>query len=483
MNKLKQILLFLFSVLSTMIAVAQGLSQSQVDVLKQSGQLPKGFSSTNPNAANRITPPVYPPNEVQSGAICNCLIPLDSTFSIGQFDYEGGSGGPGQPPEYRNDDWSTAAIALPFTFCYFGQSINSIYINNNGNISFNNTYSIFTADSFPDSTVMMIAPFWADVDTRGAGSGLVYYKVTATHVIVKWNGVGYYGIHDDLLNNFQLIITDGNDSLVPNGNTAFCYGDMQWTTGDASNGVGGFGGFAATVGANLGDGSNFIQFGRFDQTGYAYDGPFGASDGVDWLDSANFIFDLCPANVPPIPLDCSADSVFMRVGDTINIDIYFLSPEMGQVTTLNVNSGALNNLTTLSNTSGDYAHYSGQLIADAANLGYNSLSVTATDNGLPPATTVVNRVINIDTQTGMNNLSASSFLLFPNPCSDEASLQFKSSVDVSLVITNIIGKEVYRKDCHPGMITIDKEKIGRGVFFYSFLDKSGRRETGKLILY
>ena len=79
-----------------------------------------------------------------------------------------------------------------------------------------------------------------------------------------------------------MIITDGVDPLIPGGNVSFCYGDMQWTTGDASGGAGGFGGNAATVGANLGDGSNYIQFGRFDSAGYAYDGPYNLNDGVDW---------------------------------------------------------------------------------------------------------------------------------------------------------------------------------------------------------
>ena len=52
-------------------------------------------------------------------------------------------------------------------------------------------------------------------------------------------------------NTFQLIISDGTDTIIPaNNNIAFCYGDMQWTTGAASSGIGGFGGTAATVGAN-----------------------------------------------------------------------------------------------------------------------------------------------------------------------------------------------------------------------------------------
>jgi hypothetical protein len=66
------------------------------------------------------------------------------------------------------------------------------------------------------------------------------------------------------------------DPMLPNGNNvAFCYGDMQWTTGSASQGgTGGFGGVPSTVGVNKGDGTNFIQIGRFDASQvHAYDGP------------------------------------------------------------------------------------------------------------------------------------------------------------------------------------------------------------------
>lgn len=102
---------------------------------------------------------------------CNCLVPLDTTFQVVPFQF-------GTPPDNRNDDMSTSAIAIPFSFNFFGVMYDSIYINNSGNISFGVGYVTFTADSFTSSQCAMIAPFWADVDTRDMASGLVYYKVT-----------------------------------------------------------------------------------------------------------------------------------------------------------------------------------------------------------------------------------------------------------------------------------------------------------------
>ena len=52
------------------------------------------------------------------------------------------------------------------------------------------------------------------------------------------------------------MITDGRRSFV-----IFLYanGEIQWTTGDASGGTNGFGGTAAQVGFNAGDGIRFAS--------------------------------------------------------------------------------------------------------------------------------------------------------------------------------------------------------------------------------
>ncbi|HRS39000.1 MAG TPA: hypothetical protein P5292_07445, partial [Bacteroidia bacterium] len=204
---------------------------SWVDSLKIMGQMTGKEQYVNYSAQ-----PISMPASNQRGVVipnqttatsCNCWLPRDATWQIGQFDGSGGSGGPGVAPEYRNDDWTTPIINLPFNFCFYGTTVTQVYLNNNGNVSIGAPYSTFTANTFPDPTYTMIAPFWGDVDTRAAGSGLVYYQLTATHLVVQWESVGYFGNHDDLLNTFQLIMTDGSDPLLPPGNNVqFCYRDM-----------------------------------------------------------------------------------------------------------------------------------------------------------------------------------------------------------------------------------------------------------------
>jgi len=144
------------------------------------------------------------------------FVPLDGTFTLAM--------GP-------NDDLSTGEIALPFDFCFYGTIENHMWINNNGNVSFDGPYGTYSASGFPSSAFYMIAPFWADVDTR-SGLGQVWYKITSNRVVVIWDNVGYFSVQGDKRNTFELIFTDGNDPLIGVGNNvAFSYGDMHGLPG------------------------------------------------------------------------------------------------------------------------------------------------------------------------------------------------------------------------------------------------------------
>jgi gliding motility-associated-like protein len=292
----------------------------------------------------------------------------------------------GVPPFYTNDDGSTTEMSLPFGFCFYGQTYNSLFVNNNGNISVNAAYSNFSGSDFPNTEFVMIAPFWADVDTRG--TGLVYIRRMPTYTIIKWHEVGYFNSQTDKVNSFMLVLTNGTSPIVPNGNNVgFFYGDMQWTTGSQSGGVNGFGGRPATVGANQGNGVDYIQFGRFDQPGTAYDGPNGDADGVSWLDNQTFFFSACNSsnNVPPIVTGIqTCDTLKVCVGDNASLDFGFLAPEVNQevnvVVSNNNNPGitySINNATPSSPT------VTFNVSGLSNNVGTYTYTIYATDNGLP----------------------------------------------------------------------------------------------------
>lgn len=387
--------------------VVPPVNSPQYQQMKSQGQL-QGAMLVTPHDTTLmpVQPKVSNPS-TQSSVLCNCMIPLDSTFQVVPFQSS-------IAPDYRNDDDYTNLINLPFNFCFYGSTLNSCYINNNGNISFGSPYFTFTANAFPDPNFIMIAPFWGDVDTRNPASGLVYYKVTPTYMIVRWQTVGYYSSYADKLNDFQLIITNGTDPILPAGNNVnFCYGDMQWTTGDASGGTNGFGGSAATVGVNRGNGVDYIQIGQFDQPGTAYDGPFGNPDQVSWLDNQTFYFDVCNNgsgnNLPPILNSAQVcDTIVLCIGSIDTISATFLSPEQGQITsaTMTTSSQGLN---VLGNVSGNPAVIYGVFTASAANVGYNIITITGTDDGLPAATTTASIVVEVITAPAI------SFTMSPPP--------------------------------------------------------------------
>jgi hypothetical protein len=82
----------------------------------------------------------------------------------------GGPAGFGDLSQLPNDDRSSSQLNLPFTLNFFGNSYSTFWANNNGNITFGGPVGTFTPNAFPVSGQPMIAPFWADVDTRGTGA-------------------------------------------------------------------------------------------------------------------------------------------------------------------------------------------------------------------------------------------------------------------------------------------------------------------------
>ena len=69
-----------------------------------------------------------------------------------------------------NDDSSSSQVALPFTLNFYGRNYNSLWVNNNGNVTFTGPLSTFTPFGLIAANTPIIAPFLADVDTRGNGS-------------------------------------------------------------------------------------------------------------------------------------------------------------------------------------------------------------------------------------------------------------------------------------------------------------------------
>lgn len=154
----------------------------------------------------------------------------------------GGDVGFGENYVERNDDGYSDLIDLSSIFPqglnFFGTTYNGLYVNNNGNITFGYGLSSFTPTSIGGNFYKpIIAPFWADVDTRSGdyydseissgfvtpttggnsmGSNLTWHDIdTATNTFtVTWDDVGYYYYGTDKLNAFQLqLISTGGGNF------------------------------------------------------------------------------------------------------------------------------------------------------------------------------------------------------------------------------------------------------------------------------
>jgi len=157
-----------------------------------------------------------------------------------------------------DDDGSSAYVALGFGINFYGVHADHVYVNNNGNITFSSANSAYTPNSgFADLNFAMIAPFFADVDTRElnnvAGGSVTYGAETnfsdpvddQVHPTfgIHWNAVDYYyrlaSTHTSLYNTFSLYLVNRDDTGMGNFDIIFKYGDLSWDTGDASGGING----------------------------------------------------------------------------------------------------------------------------------------------------------------------------------------------------------------------------------------------------
>jgi PKD repeat protein len=136
------------------------------------------------------------------------------------------------------DDGSSTAVALPFKPNFFGQRT-QLFVNNNGNVTFDGPRSAFNFADLDTGTHPMIAPFLADVDTRALGQSQgVTYGVSSDQktFCADWGGVGYYDNHGDKLDKFRLLLIDrsGDQGNSPGDfDIVMDYDSIQWDKADA----------------------------------------------------------------------------------------------------------------------------------------------------------------------------------------------------------------------------------------------------------
>lgn len=179
------------------------------------------------------------------------LYTTDIGITIGSPLLMTGGGNAANVGASRNDDGFSGPINFGFNFSLFGATYTSFFANNNGNITFTSGLAGYTPTGLQGATQPIISPFFADVDTRNAASGVMslqtHSSAAGNEVIITWPNVGYYSAQGSPLNTFQLVVR-ADDYLVPvgEGQVGFFWTTMGWEVGSASGG--GPGGLCAGLG-------------------------------------------------------------------------------------------------------------------------------------------------------------------------------------------------------------------------------------------
>ncbi|KAI1896404.1 hypothetical protein AGOR_G00094430 [Albula goreensis] len=166
----------------------------------------------------------------------------------------------GDTPSPRIDDGSSPLILLQQTFNFFGTPYLQLYVNNNGDLTFDAPYYAFIPHRFPAySSRDIIAVFWTDMDNRNSGD-ISYRQVTSGSVlqqatqdinqyfphlqfsaswvfIATWDRVAYYPVTGTETSFQVVLISDGTLSFAlmnygiiePRGNVQVGYDTMNST--------------------------------------------------------------------------------------------------------------------------------------------------------------------------------------------------------------------------------------------------------------
>ncbi|MCI0548245.1 MAG: thrombospondin type 3 repeat-containing protein [Candidatus Rokubacteria bacterium] len=157
----------------------------------------------------------------------------------------------------RNDDGSSPLVPLGFTVNFFGVPFSGLFVNNNGNVTFDAPLPTFTPFGFISTQRKIIAPFFADVDTRVGnvvtfGAGTVDGRPAFG---ANWPGVGCFNRNASVLNFFQVLLISRADIAPGDFDIEFNYDSIQWEAGEASGGnTACLGGTVARAGFSNGSG-------------------------------------------------------------------------------------------------------------------------------------------------------------------------------------------------------------------------------------
>lgn len=141
------------------------------------------------------------------------------------------------------DDLLSTPQATGFGMNFFGHWFEQLQISTNGFAFLSSAGQIepegFDPQPWANNDMPLLAPFYADADTRGDDSGAVSFGQTQLDgrqaFVATWSRVGYYDAKSDLLNAFQLVLWDRSDIAAGDFDIEFNYDSMEWDLADGGN--------------------------------------------------------------------------------------------------------------------------------------------------------------------------------------------------------------------------------------------------------
>lgn len=118
--------------------------------------------------------------------------------------------------EQQDDDCELRAIGFPFVF--YGQTYENVWINSNGNLTFNGCEPEWWHPDIPDGANVIVAPLYGDFDPEVAGE--MFFNTIGSEpnrrLVVTWSGVPEYSEERDPTlppSTFQVWLFEGSNSI------------------------------------------------------------------------------------------------------------------------------------------------------------------------------------------------------------------------------------------------------------------------------
>ena len=145
-------------------------------------------------------------------------------YSVTPQGYDATAAAQGAPLAALDDD-DSRLVALPFAFPFFGATFRQVFVNSDGNLTFNTGDSASTARSLGRMTSgpPRVSPLFDDLDPSQTAGGVRVFS-DATHMVVSWIGVPeWQGTGIGGKQTFQA-------TLYADGRIAFSYSGVNPTT-------------------------------------------------------------------------------------------------------------------------------------------------------------------------------------------------------------------------------------------------------------